>query len=104
MRAMIPKNGPYEPATDEQIEYWQVQVDFGSKIVVGPIDRGMLGAILARLAASERERDEARHAYCEAQHESEQTAYDERGGPDPRTPHEIAVEEYGEAIATRLLP
>jgi hypothetical protein len=107
MTDSMPKNGPYDPATDEQIEYWQVQVDYGAKIVVGPIARDMLGAILARLVASERERDEARKAHCEAQHEAEQIGYDERGTSwqnGPCTPREIAVEEYGEAVAARLFP
>lgn len=47
------KNGPYEPATDECIERWRVQVEYGAKIVVGPILRSELGAILARLEARE---------------------------------------------------
>jgi hypothetical protein len=102
-----PKNGPYTPASDECIERWQVQVDYGAKIVVGPILRDELGAILARLAASERERDEAQRSHCEAQHEAEQIGYDERGTSwqsGPRTAREIAVEEYGEPVAARLFP
>lgn len=47
------KNGPFEPASGACIEKWQVQVDYGEKIVVGPILRDELGQILARLAASE---------------------------------------------------
>lgn len=102
-----PKNGPYTSASDEQIEYWQVQMDCDAKIAVIPILRRELGSILARLAASERERDEARKAHCEAQHEAEQIGYDERGTSwqsGPRTAREIAVEEYGEAVAARLFP
>ena len=47
------KNGTYEPATDECIEKWQVQVDYGASFIVGPIRRDELGAILARLTARE---------------------------------------------------
>ncbi len=47
------KNGPYTPASDECIERWQVQVEYGAKIVVGPILRDELGAILARLTTRE---------------------------------------------------
>lgn len=66
MTDTMPKNGPYEPATDEQIEFWQVQVDYGAKIVVGPIARDALGGILARLAASENALEDAKQVLRKA--------------------------------------
>jgi len=47
------KNPPVEPASDECIERWQVQVDCDPKIVIVPILRRDLAAILARLAKAE---------------------------------------------------
>jgi len=48
------KKNPYEPATDECIEKWQVQVDCcDAKTVVIPVLRRELGGILARLTARE---------------------------------------------------
>lgn len=44
----------YEPATDEVIEYWRIQVTEGAGAVLS-ITRAHLGAILARLAEAEDE-------------------------------------------------
>ncbi len=96
-----------DPIDDEGLERWTVQYQYRDGVVLDHILLSEFGKILSRIDRAEKERDEARKAHCEAQHDAEQTAYDERGtGLDsgPRTDREIAVEEYGQAEADRLFP
>ena len=96
-----------EPISDERLEAWKVQFQYCAGVMIGPILLSDFGAILARIARSESERDEARRSNCEACHEYEQLGYDERGtfwSKGPKTSREIAVEEYGTAEADRLFP
>jgi hypothetical protein len=94
-----------EPINDEGLERWKIQYQYRDGVVLDHILLSEFGALIARIERAERERDEARKAHCEAQHNAEQTADDERGtgyGPGPRTEREIAVEEYGQDDASRL--
>ena len=97
----VKKNGPYDPATDEQLEYWQVQLEYGDKPVIGPIERGAFGRILARLAEAEEDRDEARRELCEfkAADEAEHS-----GALVTPSAAEYAEEMYGMEEALRLFP
>lgn len=105
------KNAPYDPATDEQIEYWQVQVEYGDKPVVGPIERGAFGSILARLAKAEEDRDQARRAISHvlSWHETGSVLrvgplFPTTVGGSPEEVREVCAAVYGEDEARRLFP
>jgi len=97
-----PKNGPYAPASDECIERWQVQVDYGAKIVVGPILRDELGAILARLAASEREFVECRDLLHRVLDSIAIPANDEIYLSEPGTVRDVLLDEVGQECERML--
>ena len=97
------------PMSDVDLTIWEVEL---SRNIVIPsssvqVHWSSVKAFIDRIRTTEEDRDQARRARCEAQHDTEQIGYDERGthwSHGPRTALEIAAEEYGQAEASRLFP
>jgi hypothetical protein len=43
------------PISDESLEYWTTEYEYGASFVVGPIQRSHLGGLLARIKKAEEE-------------------------------------------------